>query len=71
MLLWELKNVSHFGHLYLSGVWLGVDLRHDTKKACVWKRDEVTVRSEFVNYSRFNNQHIPGDPCGRFNKTFI
>ena len=23
------------GHLYLSGVWLGVDLRHDTKEACV------------------------------------
>ena len=32
------------------------------------KRDEVTVRSEFVNYSRFNDQHIFGDPCGRFNK---
>ena len=26
------------GHLYLSGVWLGVDLRMDIKKACVKKK---------------------------------
>ena len=24
--------------LYLSGAWLGVDLRADTKKSCVYKR---------------------------------
>ena len=31
------------GHLYLSGVWLGVNLKMDTKKTC-WK--EIGLRAK-------------------------
>ena len=39
------------GHLYLSGVWLGVDLRMDTTK-------EIGVSAQnMLNHSRLNSQH--------------
>ena len=45
------------GHLYLSGAWLGVDLRMDTKKEHnVFKRDQITCL-KYVYYSRLNSQH--------------
>ena len=31
-------NKQCFGHLYLSGTWLGMDLRTSTKKTCVKNR---------------------------------
>ena len=40
------------GHLYLSGVWLVVDLRMSSKKA-----QNLTTCSEFVNHSRLNSLH--------------
>ena len=44
------------GHLYLSGVWLVVDLRTSSKKASCVTRDWTTC-SEFVNHSRLNRLH--------------
>ena len=31
-------------HLYLSGVWLSVDLRTDTKKSCIGKRSDYLLK---------------------------
>ena len=47
-------------HLYLSGVWLGVNLRLYTKNRHVsnmWQEDWITW-SEFANHSRFNDEHV-------------
>ena len=38
-LIWLLILI---GHMYLSGMWLGMTLRRDTKKTCVLKRDWTT-----------------------------
>ena len=47
------------GHLYLSGMWLGVDLRTSTKKMCL---KEIGLRAQKnANHSRFNSQHDYGD----------
>ena len=42
--------------IYLSGVWFGVDLRMDTKKHHVFKRDWTTCTT-FINHSRLNMQY--------------
>ena len=47
-LIWLLISIEH---LYLSGGWLGADLRTDTKKR------NWTTCSKFVNHARFNSQH--------------
>jgi hypothetical protein len=53
-------------HLYLSGVWLGVDLSTDTRGHHVCKRDWTTC-SKFVNLSKLNSQHNWGtDLHGHF-----
>lgn len=41
-----------FGDLNLSSVWFGVDLRWDTKKACV---TQDWTSSKFMNYIKFVN----------------
>ena len=43
-------------HLYLSGLWLGVDVRI-SKRHHVLKRDWTTC-SEYDNYLRFNSNII-------------
>ena len=47
-------------HLNLSGVWLGVDLRTETKKIHVSKRLGPCLK--YVNHSRLNSQHNQGGP---------
>ena len=47
------------GHLYLSGRWLGVDLRTDIKKTCV--QNKLDMCSDYAHHSRFNNQHDWGN----------
>ena len=41
-------------------VWLGVDLRTDTKQASEFKRDWTTC-SKFGNHARLDTQHDLGD----------
>jgi hypothetical protein len=50
------------GHLYLSGMWLGVVLRTNAKKTCVQKRLDYMLKYE--NYSKPNklSQHDWGEP---------
>ena len=43
--------------IYMSGVWLGVDPRTDTKNHHVSKRDRTTC-SKFINHSRLNTQQL-------------
>ena len=43
---------------YLSGVWLGADLRTDMKNAPVSKK--LTTCLKLVRYSRFNKKNIGG-----------
>ena len=40
-----------FERLYLNGIWLSVHLRMDTKKTCVYKREEQTMYSKHVTWS--------------------
>lgn len=51
-LLWLLVLIVH---LYLSGMWLYLAPRTDTKTH-VLKKDR-TMCSEYNNHSRFNNEH--------------
>lgn len=46
-------------HLYMSGVWLGVDRRMDTNKTRVLKRLDK-VLDEIVNHSRVNKVLLRG-----------
>ena len=48
------------GQLYLSGMWLAVNLIMDTTKHHVFK-SEWTTRSKCFKYSRLSNQHNWGD----------
>lgn len=50
--------ISHFliGHLLLSGIWIAITLRMDTKKICVFIRDWIAC-SKYNNFSRLHSQH--------------
>jgi hypothetical protein len=43
-------------HMYLSGVWLGMDLRMVTKKTFVFTIRIWTTCSKFVTHSKFSSQ---------------
>jgi hypothetical protein len=43
------------GHLYLNGVWVGVNLKTNTTKTCI-ERCWITCR-KYANYFNGNNQH--------------
>ena len=47
-------NSTRIGHLYLSGMWVGVDLRIGIKKG-LFKRDWTTC-SKYASRSRPNSQ---------------
>jgi hypothetical protein len=47
-------------------MWLGVDLRLDTKKTC-GKRG-LDYKLKYGNHSRLNDEHDWGGPIGQFNE---
>jgi len=59
----QIQILNFSGHLYLSSVWLGVDVRMDAKKTCVYERLCYMLRT--VNHSRLNSRHIWGSLHGR------
>jgi hypothetical protein len=55
-----IRLLISIGHLYLSGVLLGVDLRIDAKKAsCVYR--DWTKHSKFASHIKLNNSILGGD----------
>ena len=53
-------------HLYLSGVWLGVDVRkNDQKDVFKW---DWTTSSKYFNHFRLNSQHNWEGPIWPFNE---
>ena len=49
------SNLTIIWALYVSGMWLGLDMRIGTKKTCVQRR--LTTCSKYVNHCRLNAQH--------------
>ena len=57
------QTVDLIKHRVFSSMWLGVDLRRDTKKTMyVPKRLDYVLK--YANYSRFDSQHELGEPVG-------
>ena len=50
-----IQTMDFILHLDLSGVWLDVDLRSNTKKACVLKRLDYLLK--YANHSKLKSQH--------------
>jgi len=41
----SIRSFLTIGHLYLSGMWLGVNLRTDTKKTCIFRRIRLRAQN--------------------------
>ena len=50
------------GHLYLSGMWLGVVPRTDTKRHVHLEEIGLYACSKYVNHYKPDNQHKGGGP---------